>query len=111
MDIKFNKSEFVKYKEEDYILLDTVSTNGKEIYNVWNLNDGKCINVGKDVLSKHELETIDFGSLEDEFGQEMSFNIGISVEDDSGVDLVQTVEGARRRKVNGPRWVGRNLKS
>ena len=78
MDIKFNKSEFVKYKEEDYILLDIVSTNGREIYNIWNLNDGKGINV-----EKEELETIDFGSLEDEFRQEMSFNIGISVEDDS----------------------------
>ena len=95
MDIK---SEFVKYKEEDYILLDIVNTNGREICNIWNLNDGKCINVEKEELSKHELETIDFGSLEDEFGQEMSFNIGISVEDDSGVDLVQTVEGARRHR-------------
>lgn len=47
------------------------------------MNDGKCI---------------DFGSLEDEFGQEMFFNTGISVEDDSGVDLGQTLEGARRHR-------------
>ena len=58
----------------------------------------KCINVEKEELSKHELETMDFGSLEDEFGQEMSFNIGISVDDDSGVDLVPTVEVARRHR-------------
>ena len=62
------------------------------------MNDGKCINVEKEELSKHELETIDFGSLEDELGQEMSFNIGIIVEDDSGVDLVQTVEGTQSHR-------------
>lgn len=59
MDVKFNKSEFVKYKEEDYILLDIVCTNGSEIYNIWNLKDGKCFNVEKEDL----LETIYFGSL------------------------------------------------
>ena len=79
MDIKFNKSEFVRYKDEEYILLDIVTgSDGVDIYQIWNLIDGNSLNVSKDELEKHEIETIDFASFhEEELNQaeeEMSFN-------------------------------------
>ena len=51
MDTKFNKFEFVRYKDEEYI------------YQIWNLSDGNSLNVSKDELEKHTIETRDFASF------------------------------------------------
>lgn len=103
MDIKFNKSEFVRYKDEEYILLDIVTgSDGVDIYQIWNLIDGNSLNVSKDELEKHEIETIDFASFhEEELNQaeeEMSFNIGLTIKDELGEDMVQNADTSGRHK-------------